>query len=187
MAKLNHTMAVYCGHSNGARPIYAEQAAILGKLMAETKIRLVYGGGKLGLMGAVAGAVKNNGGEVVGVTTQDIINLQEPALEGIKIEIADNISERKRKMFELSDAFCILPGGLGTVDELTEIMTMQQIRESNLPIYFLNTEGYWNIMGKFIAHMQREGFMGKITQYNIHILNTPEEIIRAYKSRFFMD
>jgi uncharacterized protein (TIGR00730 family) len=171
----------------GGSPEYKKDAERLGTLMAKNCIRLVYGGGSLGLMGVVAGAAKKAKGEVIGITTQHVINLQEPLLEGIEFEIKGGLSERKRRMFELSDAFCILPGGLGTLDELVEIMVMQQVHESSLPIYFLNTNGYWNIMGRVMGHMQREGFLSDLTQFNMHIMDTPEDIIKTYKSRFWTD
>ncbi|MDR0449539.1 MAG: TIGR00730 family Rossman fold protein [Rickettsiales bacterium] len=181
------SIAVYCGHKFGKNPVYNEQAAKMGRLIGEAKIRLVFGGGNAGLMGSVAGAARDAGGEVLGITTQHVINMQEPLLEGIKSEVHENLSARKRRMFELSDAFCILPGGLGTLDELVDILVMHQVKESHLPIYFLNTNGYWNILGRVMAHMQREGFLGDLTQFNMQILENPEDVIKVYKSRFWTD
>lgn len=185
--KNKKSLAVYCGHKFGNNPAYKQAALEMGKLIGENKIRLVFGGGDSGLMGAVAGAARDAGGEVIGITTQNVINLQEPLLPGIQTEIKETLSERKARMFELSDAFCILPGGLGTLDELVEILVMHQVKETHLPIYFLNTGGYWNILGRVMAHMQREGFLADMNAFNMQVLNTPDEVIRAYKSRFWTD
>ncbi|MDR0967256.1 MAG: TIGR00730 family Rossman fold protein [Rickettsiales bacterium] len=182
MAK--HSMAVYCGHSIGNNPEYAHQAEILGQMMAKSDIRLVYGGGETGIMGVVANAVKNNGGEVIGITTPTLIH-REPVLEGIETEIKDTLLERKKRMIELSDAFCICPGGVGTLNEVSDIMTMHQVNETVLPIYFLNTNGFWDILGDMLKQMIREGFLGSQTEYNMMICDTPEEVIKAYTSRFF--
>ncbi|MDR0319728.1 MAG: TIGR00730 family Rossman fold protein [Rickettsiales bacterium] len=179
------SIAVYCGHKFGNNPTYKDEAEKMGRLIGESKIRLVFGGGNAGLMGTVARAARDAGGEVIGISTQNVINLQEPLLDGIQNEIQDNLSKRKMRMFELSDAFCILPGGLGTLDELVEILVMHQIKESHLPIYFLNTNGYWNILGRVMAHMQREGFLGDLNQFNMQILSSPEEVIQVYKTRFW--
>ncbi|MCL2629427.1 MAG: TIGR00730 family Rossman fold protein [Alphaproteobacteria bacterium] len=185
MAENKKSIAVYCGHKFGNNPTYKTEAEKMGRLIGENGIRLVYGGGNVGLMGTVANAAKTAGGEVIGITTQNILNLQEPLLEGIQSEIENNLSKRKQRMFDLSDAFCILPGGLGTLDELVEIMVMHQIKESHKPIYFLNTNGYWNMFGNIMAYMQKEGFLGDVTQFNMQVLEQPEDVIKIYKTRFW--
>ncbi len=177
-------MAVYCGARDGIDPIYREMAEKLGKLMAAEKIGLVYGGGDTGLMGTVARSVLENGGSGIGITTE-LISKREPVLAGMPTEVKEDLLKRKARMIELSDAFCILPGGMGTMNEVTDIMTMHQIGETNLPIYFLNTNGYWNRFGAVLNHMVSQGFIGSQTEYNMTICDTPEDIIKAYKSRFF--
>lgn len=178
-------MAVYCGHSLGNNPDYARDAEKLGKLMAENNIKLVYGAGNVGLMGAVATAVIENNGSAVGVSTPHVIAKQEPVNEGIETEIKNTLLERKARMIELADAFCILPGGMGTLDEITDILTMHQIGETGRPVYFLNTSGYWDIFGKLLGQMIKEGFLKDQTEYNMQIFNTPAEVISAYNARFF--
>ena len=178
------SMAVYCGHQMGNDPKFARDAAEIGRLMAKSKIRLVFGGGNVGLMGTVATAVIDNGGKVIGISTPHVMNMQEPLHTGIKTKIAKNISARRQKMFELADAFCILPGGTGTLDELTDILVRQQIGESKKPLYFLNTSGYWNIFGRTMTHMMRAGFIANLDDYNMHVFSTPEEVIKKYLDSF---
>lgn len=130
------SIAVYCGHQMGANPQYAHDAARVGKFLADNNIRMVFGGGDVGLMGTVASAAVENGGHVIGVSTNNVIEKQEPVHDGVDITIVDGVNERKQKMYDLSDAFIILPGGIGTLNELTDIMTMQQIGESSKPLFF---------------------------------------------------
>ncbi|MDR0741297.1 MAG: TIGR00730 family Rossman fold protein [Rickettsiales bacterium] len=175
------SVAVYCGHQPGTNPEYMRDAAKLGQLLAKNKIKLVFGGGDVGLMGAVATAAVNNGGAVAGVSTPHVVALQEPAHKGVDVEIVSGVNERKQKMFELSDAFCILPGGIGTLNELTDVMTMQQIKEAAKPIFFLNTGKYWNIFGRVLVHMQNAGFIADMKDYDITVADTPETLIQELK------
>lgn len=179
------SMAVYCGHQMGGNPNFARDAARIGELMAENKIKLVYGAGNVGLMGIVATSVIGKNGQAIGISTPHVVAKQEPVLEGVNIEIKNSLLERKARMIELADAFCILPGGMGTMNEVTDILTMHQISETSQPVYFLNTDGYWNIFGNLLKQMIKEGFVRDQTEYNMQIFNTPEEIIAAYNARFF--
>jgi len=171
------SVAVYCGHQLGQNPEYERDAKKIGELLARNKITLVFGGGNVGLMGAVATAALENGGEVIGITTTHVVSLQEPAHEEIDVKVVDGLSTRKQEMYDLSDAFIILPGGMGTLDEMTDIMTKQQVGESCKPILMLNTAKYWEIFGQVMVHMQAEGFMRNTEDYNLHVINTPEEVI----------
>lgn len=174
------SMAVYCGHVLGNDVRYKEDAKKLGSLMAKNGIRLIFGGGDVGLMGTIAAAVIEDGGDVIGVSTPQVIALQEPAVEHVHIEITKNISDRRQRMFELSDAFCILPGGMGTLDELSDIMVRQQIGETEKPIFFLNTKNYWAPFGQLFMHMHAAGFITDPKVYHMTIHNNPEDIINAY-------
>ncbi len=171
------TVAVYCGHQFGVSPSFVRDAEQIGKLIACNGLNMVFGGGDVGLMGAVATAALDNGAHVVGVSTHDVVAMQEPAHEKIDVEIVDGVNERKQKMFELSDAFIILPGGIGTLNELTDVMTMQQIGETRKPLFFLNTDGFWGPFGRLFVHMQRNGFITSIREYNIHIAERPDELM----------
>ena len=177
MDKKIKAVAVYCGHQPGKNPEFMRDAKKIGELLARNKITLVFGGGNVGLMGATASAALENGGEVIGISTTHVVSLQEPAHKEIDLKIVDGLSARKEEMYDLSDAFIILPGGIGTLDEMTDIMTKQQVGESHKPIYMMNTAKYWEIFGQIMVHMQNEGFMPDPDAYNLHVVNTPEELI----------
>ena len=161
------SIAVYCGHEFGHNPAFAREAAVIGEFLGKNKIRMVFGGGDVGLMGTVATAALDAGGEVIGVSTANVIEKQEPAHQGVQVEIVDGVNERKQKMFELSDAFIILPGGIGT-----------QIGESKKPLFFLNTDGFWIPFVRLFIHMKNNGFIESIHDYNIHGANTADDLIR---------
>lgn len=177
MTQTIKSVAVYCGHQFGNNPEYARDAKKIGELLARNKITLVFGGGNVGLMGTVAESALENGGQVIGISTTHVMSLQEPVHEEIDVKIVDGLSTRKQEMFDLSDAFIILPGGIGTLDEMTDIMTKQQVGESCKPILMMNTAKYWEIFGQIMTHMQVEGFMPDANAYNLHVVNTPEELI----------
>lgn len=187
MNKKIKSVAVYCGHQSGNNPEYIRDAKKVGELLARNKMTLVFGGGNVGLMGAVASAALENGGEVIGISTTHVLSLQEPAIDGIQVKVVDGLSTRKQEMYDLSDAFVILPGGMGTLDEFTDIMTKQQVGESCKPIFMMNTAKYWEFFGAVMTHMQDEGFIPNPEDYNIHIVNSPEELIKDLNDsdRFF--
>ena len=178
MDKKIKSVAVYCGHQFGNDPAYARDARKIGELLARNKMTLVFGGGNVGLMGTVASAAIENGGHVIGISTTHVASLQEPTHEELDVKIVDGLSTRKEEMYELSDAFIILPGGIGTLDEMTDIMTKQQVGESCKPIYILNTAKYWEVFDHVLRQMQNEGFMPNPEVYNLHVIETPEEIIK---------
>jgi len=178
MNKKIKSVAVYCGHQFGNRPEYANDAKKIGELLAKNNFTLVFGGGNNGLMGAVANAAIENGGKVIGISTQHVVSLQEPLLKNIDVKIVEGLSSRKEEMFELSDAFVILPGGLGTLDEMTDIMTKHQVKESCKPIYIMNIANFWGKFDEFLAYARGEGFIPKPNTYNVHVINSPEELIQ---------
>lgn len=177
MTGILKSIAVYCGHEFGTDPKFKRDAAAVGELLARNKIRMVFGGGDVGLMGTVATAALNNGGVVVGVSTKHVVARQEPAHKEVDVKIVDGVNERKQKMFDLSDGFVILPGGIGTLNELSDVMTMQQIGESKKPLFFLNTSKFWAPFSKLFLHMQECGFIESVDDYNIHVAENPDELI----------
>ena len=170
------SIAVYCGHQMGTDPQFKRDAAAVGRMLAKNGIRIVFGGGDVGLMGTVATAALKNDGEVVGVSTHDVIAMQEPAHDEIEVQVVDGVNERKQIMFEESDAFIILPGGIGTLNELSDILTMQQIGETEKPLFFLNTNGFWNPLTRLMKHMKKNGFIVKTDNYNIFSADTVAEL-----------
>ena len=176
MAGKLKTIAVYCGHQFGKDPQFKRDATAIGRMLAKNGIRMVFGGGDVGLMGTVATAALKNGGEVIGVSTDDVIAMQEPAHEEIEVQVVDGVNERKQIMFDESDAFIILPGGIGTLNELSDIMTMQQIGETDKPLFFLNTNGFWNPLTRLLKHMKKHGFIVNTDKYNIYGAETVAEL-----------
>lgn len=178
MAGKLKSVAVYCGHQYGNNPAYARDAAKIGEMLAKNNIDIVFGGGNVGLMGTVASAALNAGGHVTGISTHDVLAMQEPMHEGLqRFEIVGGVNERKQKMFDLSDAFIILPGGTGTLNELTDIMTMQQIGETTKPLFFMNTENFWGPFARLLVHMKNTGFFVRPQDYNMHGANTPTDLM----------
>jgi len=173
------TVAVYCGHEFGLHPAFVRDAGLMGELIAQNGLNMVFGGGDVGLMGIVADAALNNGAHVIGISTEHVVARQEPVHEKIDVKIVRGVNERKQKMFELSDAFIILPGGIGTLNEVTDILTMQQIGETNKPIFFLNTNRFWAPLHDLIIDMLNNKFIETLDDYNVTIANTPHEIMDA--------
>jgi uncharacterized protein (TIGR00730 family) len=171
------TVAVYCGHEFGINPAFVRDAGLMGELIAKNGLNMVFGGGDVGLMGTVASAALNNGAHVIGVSTEYVIAKQEPAHEKIDVKIVHGVNERKQKMFELSDAFIIMPGGIGTLNEATDILTMQQIGETKKPIFLLNTSNFWEPLNVLMLSMRRNGFIDDWDDYIVYIGDTPEEIM----------
>jgi hypothetical protein len=152
------SVCVYCGSRHGDRQAYAEAARQVGEALAAAGIRLVYGGGSVGLMGVVADATLAAGGEAVGVIPRHL-NAAEIAHAGLtEIVVVDSMHARKQRMFELSDAFVGLPGGIGTLDETVEILTWRQLRLHDKPLYLLDADGYWQPFLALLDHYVRHDF-----------------------------
>lgn len=171
------TVAVYCGHEFGINPAFVRDAGIMGELIAKNGLNMVFGGGDVGLMGTVASAALNNGAHVIGVSTEYVVAKQEPAHEKIDVKIVRGVNERKQRMFEMSDAFIIMPGGIGTLNEATDILTMQQIGETKKPMFLLNTSNFWEPLNVLTLSMRRNGFIENWDDYVVFMGDTPEEIM----------
>lgn len=159
MAEEIRAVAVYCGSSAGHGEVYREAAGALGRALAARGITLVYGGARIGLMGAVADAALEAGGQVTGVIPRWLVD-RELVHEGLTtVEIVDTMHTRKARMAELADAFVALPGGFGTLDELFEVLTWNQIGLHQKPCGLLNVEGYYDHLLAFVAHVIAQGFV----------------------------
>ena len=153
------SICVYCGSNPGSKPAYAERAIALGTRIAREGLRLVYGGGNVGLMGTVANAVLEAGGQVTGVIPKQLADW-EVAHPGLtELEIVGSMHERKMRMFQLSDAFVALPGGFGTMEEIFEMLTWRQLGISNKPCAFLDIEGFYAPLIGMIDRMVAERFL----------------------------
>jgi uncharacterized protein (TIGR00730 family) len=158
MSKIK-TVCVYCGSGPGTDPRFVEAAIALGKSLAENGIRLVYGGGSIGLMGAVATSVLDHGGTVTGIIP-DFLTTRENALKRVQeMIVTPDMHERKRLMFEHSDAFVALPGGIGTLEELVEQLTWQQLGRHAKPILIANIAGFWEPLLALLTHMRATQFI----------------------------
>ncbi len=157
MNRIN-SVCVFCGSRAGVDPAFSEAAEELGRIFAEREVRLIYGGGSIGLMGVVMQAVLDNGGAVTGVIPEFLMRREvgNPALT--ELIVVDSMHERKRRMFEFADGFAVLPGGLGTLDETIEVLTWQQLGLHGKPISLLNTGGYWTCFEALIEHVIGQGF-----------------------------
>jgi len=152
------SLCLYCGSSEGRNALFREAAAALGALIAGQGVRLVYGGGHVGLMGVAADAALAHGGAVIGVIPSFLIALEaaHPGLTEL-VEVG-SMHERKQRMFELADGFVVLPGGLGTLDEMIEIITWKQLRIHDKPIVLLDIDGYWGTLMGLIEKVVAAGF-----------------------------
>ena len=158
MSKIK-TVCVYCGSGPGTNPRFIEAAIALGKAIAENGIRLVYGGGSVGMMGAVASAVLDHGGAVTGIIP-DFLRRSENALSRVQeMIVTPDMHERKRLMFERSDAFVALPGGIGTLEELVEQLTWKQLGRHEKPVLLANIDHFWEPLLSLLSHMRATQFI----------------------------
>ena len=176
-------IAVYCGASVGTRPAYAAAAAELGRLMAARGIGLVYGGGRIGMMGIVADTVMAGGGGVVGIITNELMK-REVGHTGVPdLRIVETMHERKKTMADLARAFIALPGGVGTLDELFEILAWRQLGIHQCPIGILNTEGFYDDILRWIDRANRENFLRLDVDRALIVETDPERLLDKMAGR----
>lgn len=176
--KLMKSLCVYCGSRTGNDPIFAGAAIAVGKEAARRNCRIVYGGGKLGLMGATAGAARDAGGKVFGVIPDFLVEL-EGILEGVDHKVVKTMHERKMLMFEESDAILTLPGGIGTLEELIEVLSWARLSLHRKPIIILNINNFWTPVKNLFEHIVDKGFADKALLSDMTFVNTVEEIFPA--------
>lgn len=170
-------ICVFCGSSAGQNPIYKKAAAALGQFMADQQIELIYGGGNVGLMGIMADSAIASNGKCIGIIPQSIADL-EIAHTGIsELHVVKGMQERKAMMTEFADGFIALPGGFGTLDELMEVLTYNQLRIHDKPVGILNVNGYFDALLRFFDHCVTEGFVRVEHRQNIFVSDNAEELI----------
>ncbi len=173
------SLCLFCGSSAGARPSYAETARRVGDLAGRRGLTLVYGGGAQGTMAAAADAALAAGGQVIGVFPQSLVHL-EAAHRGLtELHVTPSLAARKQLMADLADAFLVLPGGLGTLDELSEIWTWSQLGLHRKPIGLLNSGGYFDPLLAFIAQAVAEGFVRQADRELVQVDADPERLLEA--------
>lgn len=171
-------MAVFCGSKTGNNRVYTEHATALGYLLAEKNILLIYGGGNKGIMGAVANAVMEKNGQVIGIIPELLLGWEQQH-EGIsELIVVENMHIRKRMMYEKCDAAIILPGGFGTLDELFEILTWNQLSIHDKPIYLLNTDGFYDLLLGHMKKMLEENFLYAGINDAFTVVTNPEDIFK---------
>jgi uncharacterized protein (TIGR00730 family) len=187
MAELKN-LCVYCGANTGAAPVYTAAAKTLGQTMAAEGIRLVYGGGSIGLMGILARAVMEDGGDVTGIIPQFLKDREVMLREVPDLVVTADMHERKRVMFQRADAFVALPGGIGTLEEVVEVMTWAQLDQHMKPILIVNLNGFWDPLIALFRRMMEEGFLHKAFLGNhvdlpVAFVDTIEQVIPALRAK----
>lgn len=172
------SVCVYCGSSPGARPVFIEAAQQFGTAVAQAGLTLVYGGGKLGMMGAVANAALAAGGRVIGVIPELLLD-REVGHHGLDdLHVVDDMHQRKKMMADLSDAFITLPGGAGTLEEFFEVFTWAQLSYHAKPLALLNTDGYFDPLLTMLQHTVSEGFMRPAYLDLLQVSTEPQALLQ---------
>ena len=174
-------VCVYCGSSAGTDPTFAVAARTLGKILAENRVRLVFGGGSVGMMGALANSVLAHGGQVTGVIPEFLVNAEHMLAGAQETVVTRDMHERKRVMFERADAFVALPGGIGTLEELVEQLTWAQLGRHRKPILLANIAGFWDPLLELIDHMGALGFIHSFSRLNYLTAESVEDILPSLR------
>ena len=176
------SVCVFCGSSDGTKSIFKEQAKLVGSLFAKQNIRLVYGGGHFGLMGTIADAVLENGGEVIGVIPDRLVQ-RERAHKGLsELIIVNTMNERKEKMAELSDVFVTMPGGFGTLDEIFEMLTWNQLGIQKKPNLIFNVDRFFDPLIEQMQNSVKNGFLKAEVLKELMVFDKAESIIKYVSS-----
>jgi uncharacterized protein (TIGR00730 family) len=180
MTEIN-AVCVYCGSSAGRDPVFSEAAAEFGKILAENGVRLVYGGGSVGLMGALAQAVISHGGTATGIIPYFLTTRERPRRLSQDLIITRDMHERKRAMFDHADAFVALPGGIGTLEELVEQLTWAQLGRHRKPILIANISRYWDPLLTLLTHMRERAFLPASLPVDFLVADRVEDILPMLK------
>lgn len=177
-----HSLCVLCGSHEGIDPAYRNAAKDLGARMAHRGVRLIYGGGAIGLMGVLADAVLSRGGAVVGVIPDFLMKWEVGHASLSDLVITDSMHARKTRMFAMADGFVVLPGGLGTLDETFEIITWKQLRLHNKPIVVLDVGGYWATLLALIDQAVASGFASPAVTGLFRVVDSPDKVFPALEA-----
>jgi len=177
-----NSICVFCGSSPGSRPAYTDIAIGLGKLLAQRKITLVYGGGNVGMMGLLARAVVENGGQVTGIIPKAIADMEVAYTDLDDLRVVDSMHDRKALIAKLADGFIALPGGLGTLEEFVEVLTWAQLGFHVKPCGLLNPGGYFDRLLEFISHAADEQFIQTAHRELILVEKTPEVLLDRFET-----
>ena len=170
------SVAIFCGSHKGKNPIYEQHAIELAKLISILKLKAVYGGGDKGLMGVIANTILENAGHIIGVIPELLIEWEAQHKGLTELAIVPDMHSRKKMMFERSDAAIVLPGGFGTLDELFEMLTWNQLKIHSKKIYVLNSAGFYNHLKNHLALINKEGFLHDDMAERLYFCDSPIEI-----------
>ena len=173
-------MANFCvfgGAAKGTSEQFINDADTIGRMLAARGHSMTYGGGRTGLMGAVSGGALGVGGHVHGIIPHFLENLEVGNQQVQKLDVVENMHERKAKMYEGANGFIVLPGGLGTMDEWMEVMTWNQLGLLKAPVFVMNTDGYWQALLEMIDHANKSGFVHSKGIFEMYVATTPDELI----------
>lgn len=173
------SLCVFCGASAGTDPGFRDDARRLGARMAAEGVALVYGGGHLGMMGALAEAVMAGGGRVIGFIPEHLTRVEKAYREITELHVVESMHTRKRMMFDRADAFAVLPGGMGTMDETFEILTWKQLRLHNKPVLIVNLDGYWSPWLTLVGHIIGKGFAHPDTEKLYTVVDRVDDVVEA--------
>ncbi|MEM7766232.1 MAG: TIGR00730 family Rossman fold protein [Pseudomonadota bacterium] len=184
MPKIN-SICVYCGSSNDVKSDYLRLAMETGRTLAQKELRLVYGGGGVGLMGACARAAHGEGGDVLGIMPKFLLN-KEMIFDAVEHRIVDDMHTRKQMMFDESDAFIVLPGGIGTLEEAVEMLSWSRLGLHAKPMAFLDEDGFWDPFFDLMDHIIDGRFTPEEFRINLVHTDTPEAAIQALEDRVIL-
>ena len=176
------SVCVYCGSSSNVDDNFKKAAKAMGKILADNNIRLVYGGGKAGLMGIIADSVMENGGEAIGIIPSHISDREIQHTGLTELHIVESMHVRKQMMVDYSDAFVVLPGGIGTLDETCEIITWRQLGIHDMPIIIVNLDGYWTPFLSMIEHLVKQGFMRKEDKNTFIVVEDIKDVLHSLQN-----
>lgn len=172
------SIAVYCSSSNKVDDIYKEEAKKVGNLLAKKEIRLVYGGGNMGLMGVISNSAINSGGDVYGVITNHLIEIEKRNDSLNNIKIVETMHERKIEMYNNADAFLIFPGGIGTLEEFFEIYSWKQLRLHKKPIFIYNFNDFWGDLFTLLENIIKKDFAGENMKEAYKVINNYSDLTK---------
>lgn len=179
MTKKALSVCLFCGSAPGDNPVYAAAAEALGRDLGRKGVQMVFGGASVGLMGIAARAALREGGPVIGIIPQFLRGLEKELTTLTELIITDTMDERKVRMDELADAYAVLPGGIGTLEEVTEVLTGAQLGQHKKPVVFVNTNGYWNPLFALFAHIRASKFALYGLQEFYFIVDQPDQVLPA--------
>ncbi len=175
--KIIEKICVYCGSGPGTDPAFAEGARAFGAILAKNGIGLVFGGGTVGIMGAIAKSVRDHGGDVTGIIPEFLVAREHAKRDSDNLIVTRDMHERKRKMFEMADAFVAMPGGVGTLEEIVEQMTWVQLGRHRKPILLANIKGFWNPLCALIDHMKKLEFIRGDLSFDLLVADKVVDIL----------